>query len=75
LKYIREIYVFDSWFHLNKLEQVIGRGIRYCSHALLKDDKEDKRNCTIYLLVNAFREGDRETMDMYSYRRAIRKAA
>lgn len=75
LKYIREIYVFDSWFHLNKLEQVIGRGIRYCSHALLKDDKEDKRNCTIYLLVNAFRENDRETMDMYSYRRAIRKAS
>lgn len=75
LKYIREIYVFDSWFHLNKLEQVIGRGIRYCSHSLLKDDKEDKRNCTIYLLVNGFRENDRETMDMYSYRRAIRKAS
>lgn len=75
LKYIREIYVFDSWFHLNKLEQIIGRGIRYCSHSLLKNEKEDKRNCTIYLLVNAFRDNERETMDMYSYRRAIRKAS
>lgn len=76
LRYIREIYVFDSWFHLNKLEQVIGRGIRTCSHALIPDPK--LRNCTVYMLVNAFRPDPdgktRETMDIYTYRRAIRKA-
>ena len=72
LKFVREIYVFDSWFHLNKMEQVLGRGVRTCSHALL--DKE-KRNTTIYLLVNTFPEDEqRETADLYMYRTAMSKA-
>jgi hypothetical protein len=68
LRFIREIYVFDSWYHLNKLEQIIGRGIRTCSHALLN---EKKRNCTITLLVNLC---ERESIDLYSYRQAMKKA-
>jgi hypothetical protein len=72
LRFIREIVVFDSWYHLNKLEQIIGRGIRNCSHALLP---ANKRNCTIVLLVNTYAtEPSRETIDMYSYRTAMRKA-
>jgi len=72
LRYVREVLVFDSWYHLNKLEQVIGRGIRNCSHALL--DKA-YRNCTVSLLVNQYAsEPDLETIDMYSYRTALEKA-
>jgi Type III restriction enzyme, res subunit len=72
LRFIRDIYVFDSWFHLNKLEQVLGRGIRMCSHALLPPED---RNCTIHLLVNAFPESSKkETMDFYMYRIAMEKA-
>lgn len=72
LRYIREVLVFDSWYHLNKLEQVIGRGIRNCSHALL--DKK-MRNCTVVLLVNRYEsEPSLETVDMYSYRIALEKA-
>ena len=71
LKFVREIYVFDSWFHLNKMEQVLGRGVRTCSHALL-DKKE--RNTTIYLLVNTLPEEDTETADLYMYRIAMTKA-
>ena len=73
LKFIREIYIFDSWFHLNKTEQVVGRGIRTCSHALLPDKE---RNCTVYLLVNYFGavDEDRETVDLYTYRTAVQKA-
>jgi hypothetical protein len=71
-RFVREIYVFDSWFHLNKMEQVLGRGIRTCSHALLPSEK---RNCTTYLLVNTFgEEQDTETADMYMYRNAMAKA-
>jgi hypothetical protein len=69
LRYIREVFVFDSWYHLNKLEQVVGRGIRNCSHASLI---KEKRNCTVSLLVNSF--GETESIDMYSYRQALRKA-
>jgi len=72
LRYIREVIVFDSWYHLNKLEQVIGRGIRNCSHALL--DKK-MRNCTVVLLVNKYESDPAlETVDMYSYRIALEKA-
>jgi len=71
-RFVREIYVFDSWFHLNKMEQVLGRGIRTCSHSMLP---KDERNCTIYLLVNTFGEGqDTETADLYMYRNAMTKA-
>lgn len=71
LKFVREIYVFDSWFHLNKMEQVLGRGVRTCSHALL-DKKE--RNTTIYLLANVLPGEDTETADLYMYRIAMVKA-
>lgn len=72
LRYVRNIVVFDSWYHLNKLEQIVGRGIRNCSHAALP---ESKRNCTITLLVNKYlTEEDTESIDMYSYRTALRKA-
>jgi hypothetical protein len=72
LRYVREVVVFDSWYHLNKLEQIIGRGIRNCSHSALP---EEKRNCTVSLLVNEYSsEPDLETIDMYSYRNALKKA-
>lgn len=71
LRFVREIYVFDSWFHLNKMEQVLGRGVRTCSHSLLKPIE---RNCTIYLLVNMYGEEPAETADLYMYRIAMNKA-
>ena len=71
LKYIREIYVFDSWYHLNKMEQVLGRGIRTCSH-IHPDIPKEKRNCTIYLMVNTLE--NRESADMYMYRIGMIKA-
>jgi hypothetical protein len=75
LRYVREVFVFDSWYHLNKLEQIIGRGIRNCSHAALPDDK---KNCTVSLLVNSYATVpsaiQTESIDMYSYRTALRKA-
>lgn len=72
LKCIREIFVFDSWYHLSKLEQVIGRGIRYKSHCLLPPLD---RNCTINLLVLSYgTQSTRETIDMYQYRRGYVKA-
>ena len=74
LRFIREVFVFDSWYHLNKLEQIVGRGIRNCSHSALD---EEKRNCTVTLLVNTYALPSNiayETVDTYSYRLALRKA-
>lgn len=69
---IRGVHILEGWFHLAKQEQIVGRGIRYCSHQIL-DRKE--RNCTIYAYVNAFPPTvDRETIDLYTYRTAMSKA-
>jgi hypothetical protein len=70
LRYVREVHVLDAWFHLNKIEQIIGRGIRFCSHRLLKGENKD--NTTIYLHAT-LRSDDAESADLYSYRVAYRK--
>jgi hypothetical protein len=72
LRFIREIHILDAWFHLNKTEQIIGRGIRFCSHSLIEDPK--KRNTTVFLHAIAFPERNKETADLYCYRNALKKA-
>ena len=69
-KRIRNIHILEPWLHLNRLEQTIGRGIRFCSHG---DIDEEKRNVLVYLhaLVNA---DDKETIDGAVYRYAEKKA-
>lgn len=72
LRFIREIHIMDSWFHLNKTEQILGRGIRFCSHSALPSEK---RNTTTYLYTSVLPASlDRESGDLYSYRIAFRKA-
>jgi hypothetical protein len=69
LKCIRELHLLDGWYHLNRIEQIIGRGVRFCSHALLPLEKQ---NCLIYL--HALTLPTYETADLYAYRLAVRKA-
>jgi hypothetical protein len=75
LKCIREVHILDAWYHLNRIDQIIGRAIRYCSHSALPPEE---RNCLIYLyavLVEATALGPAlETADLYAYRLAISKA-
>jgi len=71
LKNIREIHILDPWFHLNKIEQIIGRGIRFCSHINLDDEK--KRNVTVYLHCG-MSDTKNESVDSYIYREAESKA-
>ena len=70
LKNIREIHILDPWYHLSRIEQIIGRGIRYCSHSKL--DKEE-RNVTVYMHVAGVSR-ENESMDTYTYRLAEEKA-
>jgi hypothetical protein len=69
-KRIRNIHILEPWLHLNRLEQTIGRGIRFCSHG---DIDEDKRNVLVYLhaIVNT---NNNESMDSAVYRYAEKKA-
>lgn len=68
-KRVREVHVLEPWWNMSRIRQVIGRGIRRCSHVTLP---ETKRNTTVYLHCTT-RAGDRETLDQRVYREAFNK--
>jgi hypothetical protein len=69
-KYVRQVHILDPWYNLNRIEQIIGRGVRNQSHCGL--DFEE-RNVEIYL-HSAIPDGDTFCADLYLYRYAERKA-
>ena len=70
-KRIRAVHILEPWLHLNRLEQTIGRAIRFCSHG---DLDPDKRNVMVYLHALVNTPDDRETIDSAVYRYAEKKA-
>ena len=64
-KFVRQVHVLDPWYNMSRIEQVIGRGMRTCSHSLLPFEKQ---NCTVFLHVCRFPKSTRETIDEYKYR-------
>ena len=69
-KNIRSIHLLEPWHNINKLEQVIGRGIRNCSHAMLED--LTMRNVTIYL--HSCELKNNESIETYLYRTSFNKS-
>jgi hypothetical protein len=69
-KNIRQIHILEPWYNMNRVEQIIGRGVRNFSHCSL--DFED-RNVEIYL-HGTILDKDEESADMYVYRNAEKKA-
>jgi hypothetical protein len=71
-KYVRQIHVIDPWFHMNRMEQIIGRGVRNLSHCALPFEE---RNVEIYLHATSMRtDPSAEAIDVYMYRFAEDKA-
>ena len=73
-KYIREVHIIDPWHHLNKLDQVVGRAIRNCSHIALPSEK---RNVLVYHYASVKSDKpskDTETIDLKLYRVAEDKS-
>jgi superfamily II DNA or RNA helicase len=71
-RYIRQIHVLDPWYNMSRIEQVLGRGMRTCSHSLLPPKQQ---NCTVYLHVNRHPNDLQETHDEYIYRQFVEKKA
>lgn len=67
-RYVRQIHILDPWFNMSRLEQVIGRGMRVCSHSLLPFEQQ---NTTIYLHVCRYADKTQETLDEYIYRAIV----
>jgi hypothetical protein len=70
-KAIRQVHILEPWFNMNRIEQIIGRGVRNLSHCGLPFAK---RNVQIYLHGTIMDGSDEEAADLYLYRLAERKA-
>jgi hypothetical protein len=70
-KVIRQIHILDPWFNMNRIEQIIGRGVRNLSHCALPFKK---RNVQIYLHSTLIEGVEEEPADLYLYRLAEKKA-
>ncbi len=71
LKFIRQVHILDPWYNMNRIEQIIGRAVRTCSH---KDLPFIKRNVEIYLHGTQLDIEREEAADVYVYRLAEQKA-
>jgi len=69
-KNIRQIHVMEPWFNMNRIEQIIGRGVRNFSHCQLPFEK---RNVEIYLHATLLNNSE-ESSDLYIYRLAEQKS-
>ncbi len=70
-RYMRQIHVVDPWWNMSRIEQVVGRGLRTCSHQMLPFEAQ---NCSVYFHV--VRTGDgKECFDEYTYRTKVEQKA
>jgi hypothetical protein len=45
-KFLRQVHILEPWYNMNRIEQIIGRGVRNNSHCMLPFEE---RNVEIYL--------------------------
>ena len=71
-KCIRQIHLMEPWYNLNRIDQIVGRGVRTFSHLTLPFAE---RNVQIFLhgtLLNIM--NNNEAVDLYIYRKAEDKS-
>ena len=70
-KNIRQIHILEPWYNLNRIDQILGRGVRNKSHCSLPFTK---RTVEIFLYGTLLQDPDIEAMDLYVYRGAEYKS-
>lgn len=71
-RFVRQVHVLDPWDNMSRMEQIIGRGLRTCSHSLLPFEKQ---NCTVYLHICRYADSTQETYDEFVYRDRVESKA
>jgi hypothetical protein len=61
---VKQVHVLEPYWNTKRLDQVIGRASRFCSH---KDLEEDKRVVKVYIYI-ATHQDEPETVDQYIQR-------
>lgn len=68
---IRQVHILEPWYNMSRIEQVIGRAVRNCSH---KNLPLEQRNVQIFLHGTLLATRTYEAADLYVYRTAEAKA-
>jgi hypothetical protein len=72
-KNVRQVHIMEPWYNMNRIEQIVGRAVRNCSHA---DLPFAERNVQLFLYGTTLAATpDVEAADLYVYRLAETKAA
>ena len=72
-KNVRQVHIMEPWYNMNRIEQIIGRAVRNCSHA---DLPFAERNVQLFLYGTLLPASPAmEAADIYVYRLAEAKAA
>ena len=69
-KNVRQVHIMEPWYNMNRIEQIIGRGVRNLSHC---DLPFEQRNVEIYLHTTTHDDAE-ESADLYVYRFAEKKS-
>ena len=71
-KNVRQVHIMEPWYNMNRIEQIIGRAVRNCSHA---DLPFVERNVQLFLYGTLLPGTPAvEAADLYVYRLAEAKA-
>jgi hypothetical protein len=72
-KNVRQVHIMEPWYNMNRIEQIVGRAVRNCSHA---DLPFVERNVQLFLYGTLLTATPaEEAADLYVYRLAETKAA
>jgi len=66
---VEQVHVMEPYWNLSRLEQVLGRAVRYCSH---KDMPASRRHVDIFIYI-AVHPKDKMTVDKYILQMAYKK--
>jgi len=66
----REIHLIEPWYHFNRSDQIIGRGIRNCRHNRLGIEN---RNVSVFMHASINDDEERESIDINAFRISTRK--
>lgn len=69
-KNLRQVHILEPWYNLFRIEQIVGRAIRNCSHKKL----ELKDRNTQIFMHSSYIDDSIETIDMMLYRMCEEKA-
>ena len=71
LKNLRQVHIIEPWYNLNRIEQIIGRARRNCSH---KELPLKDRNVQLFLHCAYLSDPKVESLDHLIYRMAEKKS-